>query len=104
MTANGRAELLTLAFLPENDPKDWMSLSAAAKADLNDWIMTRLRSSKARVNSYGLKHRFKAESGIYVTNGQFKGAMLLAGYDPIEWLEVNWEFHASLTFRLRGEE
>ena len=41
--------------------------------------------------SYGIKHDFERE-GFYLTNGQFKGAMLAAGYDPEKANELNWTF------------
>ena len=43
--------------------------------------------------SYGLKHVFaKFPDGFYVTNGQFKGAMMLAGYLPHDKTDRNWNF------------
>ncbi len=41
--------------------------------------------------SYGLKHNFEREA-FYITNGQFKGAMLSLGYAPKDENALNWEF------------
>lgn len=43
-------------------------------------------------SSYGLKHLFEDEEpgGFYVYNGQFKGAMLIAGFIPEAADELNW--------------
>lgn len=42
--------------------------------------------------SYGLKHLFENEtlSSFYVSNGQFKGAMLIAGFLPVTAETLNW--------------
>jgi len=42
-----------------------------------------------------LKHRCEnAAGGFYISNGQFKGAMLAAGYVPIDSSDRNWHFCA----------
>ena len=45
-------------------------------------------------NSYGLKHILERDTGLYLTNNQFKDAMLRSGYAPtiISANELNWEF------------
>jgi hypothetical protein len=40
--------------------------------------------SMLSASSYALKHYFEvADDGFYITNGQFKGAMLEAGFEPL---------------------
>ena len=34
--------------------------------------------------------------GIYLTNNQFKHAMLMAGYEPVDPDALNWEFNIAL--------
>lgn len=43
-------------------------------------------------SSYGLKHFFENEelNSFYVLNGQFKGAMLIAGFFPAAAETLNW--------------
>lgn len=43
-------------------------------------------------SSYGLKHFFENEepNSFYVLNGQFKGAMLIAGFFPVATETLNW--------------
>jgi hypothetical protein len=53
-------------------------------------------------SSYGLKHLYKRETGNYVTNGQFKGAMILYGYDPINPRYINCRY--LVKFALPAEE
>lgn len=43
--------------------------------------------------SYGLKHRFERDTGIKVSNGAFKGAMLLVGFTVKDMENVNWNFN-----------
>ena len=46
--------------------------------------------------SYGLKHIFEeARKGFYVTNAQFKAAMLEAGHKSNDESELNWNFKIS---------
>jgi len=40
--------------------------------------------------SYGIKHILESDTGIYLTNNEFKDAMLLRGYSPINPCELNW--------------
>lgn len=45
--------------------------------------------------SYGIKHLLERDTGIYMTNNQFKDAMLVAGYEPVNPRELNWEYRIS---------
>jgi hypothetical protein len=53
--------------------------------------------------SYGLKHAAEDDLGFYISNGQFKGAMLEAGYEPADTWEQNWMFRARPRRRYTGE-
>ena len=43
-------------------------------------------------DSYQLKHMVEADTGVYLTNNQFKHAMLLCGYGPVDASELNWDY------------
>lgn len=43
--------------------------------------------------SYGLKHFLERATGIYMTNNQFKDAMLLCGFKPEDPDAFNWLFY-----------
>ena len=45
--------------------------------------------------SYGMKHVLERRTNIYMTNNQFKEAMLRCGYPPREAGEDNWHFCVS---------
>lgn len=68
------------------------------------YSINKIKTFNTRHTSYGLKHVFErkyreALSGTfessYVTNGQFKGAMLEAGFDVKDKSQLNWHFNAS---------
>lgn len=59
------------------------------------WIRENLVPRKtplASSSSYGLKHLMEHDTGIYLTNNEFKDAMLLCGFDPINPNELNWHY------------
>lgn len=46
-------------------------------------------------SSYGIKHLLERDTGIYMTNNQFKDAMLLCGYEPVDERLLNWNYRIS---------
>ena len=78
-----------------NDPAGFHKLEPEQQTALVDWIRAVLVPAKKvfRRNSYGMKHDFDREpDGFYVYNGGFKGAMLAAGFLPVDEGELNWRF------------
>ena len=77
-----------------NHPDCYEKLSAEYKQALGEWIGMRFEKATRAHNSwsYSLKHDFERDTGIYVTNGEFKGAMLVVGFTPIDNEELNWSF------------
>jgi len=70
---------------PINQPEDFKNLRPSEQHALLDWIEDNLApGKKASESSYSLKHYFERATGIYITNGQFKGAMQMAGYEPLD--------------------
>ena len=45
--------------------------------------------------SYGLKHIIQSKLGIYLTNNQFKDAMMKCGFNPVNPNSENWVFGIS---------
>lgn len=64
-----------------------------------EWIETYLEP-RARTDythtSYGLKHILQHKTGIYLTNNEFKDAMMQCGYMPSNPNEVNWNFQCHI--------
>jgi len=63
------------------------------------WISLVIQPAKKEkdYSSYGLKHIFEYDSQIYVSNGEFKGAMKSCGYDPTNPQDLNWVFKIKRT-------
>lgn len=58
-----------------------------------DWISENISPRKTPLTShtsYGIKHLLERDTGIYLTNNEFKDAMLQAGYEPIDADALNW--------------
>ncbi len=67
---------------------------------VEDWIRRNIRASESVLlgrTSYGLKHILERDTDIYLTNNEFKDAMLLAGYRPVNARELNWRYRICLT-------
>jgi hypothetical protein len=78
---------------PLDLPAVYDELNQAEKDALAYWIEHAICKATKYSNrtSYGIKHDFEREE-FYITNGQFKGAMLAAGYQPEDAQELNWTF------------
>ncbi|MBR5338085.1 MAG: hypothetical protein IK152_08890 [Lachnospiraceae bacterium] len=60
-----------------------------------DWIDANIRPRKTptyEASSYGIKHIMHDDNKIYTTNNQFKHAMLIKGYQPVEEHRLNWNY------------
>lgn len=77
-----------------NQPSSYERLTDEEKAAIQEWIAQELRPGPLAGPhaSYSLKHIYERLTRHYLTNGQFKGAMLVAGFEPIDRAELNWEF------------
>ena len=76
-------------------PARFEELQAKKQAALLAWIGKHFEPSRQTYwhrSSYGLKHDFQRDTGIYVYNGAFKGAMLKSGIVPADEKEQNWHF------------
>ena len=59
------------------------------------WIAENIRPRKTPLHersSYGIKHILQHDTGLYLTNNEFKDAMLLSGYEPIDPNALNWNY------------
>lgn len=78
---------------PGNQPEDYQNLQETNRWVLDLWILNHLLPGRRMMSSYELKHIMERENGLYVTNGQFKGAMQQAGYNAHDTSEINWLYH-----------
>lgn len=61
-----------------------------------DWIRENLKAGEdeyPHASSYRLKHDLENDTGIYLTNNQYKDAMLLCGFKAVDTDELNWTFY-----------
>jgi hypothetical protein len=76
-------------------PAEFHNCGPDTRAELLLWIWRNLKPTKVKIHpcaSYCMKHSFEDDTGFYVSNGAFKGAMLEAGYEPVDPKERNWRF------------
>lgn len=74
-------------------------LDANEQAAVSEWIKHNIRPCQKVLQgrtSYGLKHVLERDTGIYLTNNQFKDAMLSAGYTPVNPNELNCRYKITL--------
>ena len=81
-----------------NSTEQFYLLTAAEQTQLVEWCrnLEKSKTINKHHTSYGIKHHFQYGGGFYVTNGAFKQAMLLAGFDykPCE-SGITWRFNVS---------
>lgn len=91
-----------------NNPEDFENLSDEQKEILVKWIpfyLGRADRFYKKLSSYDLKDLFeKSPQGFYITNGQFKGAMLTAEYSVADKKALNWHFNISKLYVERLNE
>jgi len=59
------------------------------------WIANNIVPRKSPMldrTSYGIKHILEHDTGLYLTNNEFKDAMLLSGYEPVDPDALNWSY------------
>lgn len=81
---NGEIDNTHLSDLPAEEQKAFVT-----------WIGYNFYPAKvflASLTSYGFKHVYERRAHIYVTNNQFKEAMLMNGFYPKDASELNWIF------------
>jgi hypothetical protein len=89
-----------------NQPEHFEQLNEVKQNALLEFCysMNKIKNFNIRHSSYALKHVFERRyrealsgtfEGSYITNGQFKGAMLKAGFDVKDKAQLNWHFNVS---------
>jgi hypothetical protein len=70
----------------DDSPKWFARMEEKRKTRLIQWILVVIeptkRVSQSPQSSYALKHIYEADTGAYVTNGEFKGAMIANCIEP----------------------
>ncbi len=74
---------------------------------VKQWIADNIKVDKEILQnktSYGLKHLLQHDTGIYLTNNEFKDAMMIAGYHPINPNNLNWEYRIALIRNINNNQ
>ncbi len=96
MIKNGRPYTVNNLFGREAIDDDLLdSLEPGIQKTVVEWIRENIYPRKTVLlghTSYGLKHYLQNDIKIYLTNNQFKDAMMKAGYYPTDPDELNWHY------------
>ena len=101
MIKNGRPYTLNHSICDQElhiDDSLFTDLSEDMQVICKKWVEDNIVSRKTkndRHSSYGIKHDLERDTGIYMTNNQFKDLMLICGYQPVDPNEVNWFYRIS---------
>ena len=93
---NGRA-------YTDKDTKLFTDLPKDIQYALTKWIYHNIASRKTvnlKYTSYDLKGLAEAAIGFYITNNEFKDAMLHCGFNPVNPNSLNW--HYKINVKSRG--
>ena len=78
-----------------NPPDRFNEMAEKDKKIAVQWLDGNIQPRKTPLpdwSSYGIKHLLERDTKLYMTNGEFKGAMLQCGYKPVDAYELNWYF------------
>ena len=77
------------------DAKLFSELDKADQDKCKKWVkqLKKTKSSVLHITSYGLKHMLEKDTGVYMTNNQFKDLMLECGFEPVKETDLNWHYH-----------
>lgn len=95
VTANRDADGTITSMLVHSRDEDnhFSDLSEAEQEKALAWIRANIFpqvNALEQRTSYGMKHTLESRTHIYMTNNQFKEAMLLCGFYPVETDALNW--------------
>ena len=96
MYDNRRAKIVDGRAYTDGDTELYTELPHKEQEIVLNWIRQNILPRKTPLlsnSSYGLKHMLERDTDIYMTNNQFKEAMLLSGFLPVEADEKNWRFY-----------
>jgi hypothetical protein len=79
----------------QNDDSHFRNLTEEEQRIALRWLRYNVVPTKTPYEgrtSYGMKHVLEDRTKIYMTNNQFKEAMLVCGFYPVDTDELNWCF------------
>ncbi len=88
-------DILAIEVHSKGEDHHFNELSEAEQEKALAWIRANVSPRETLLNghtSYGMKHVLEHRTRIYMTNNQFKEAMLLCGFYPVTVDELNWHY------------
>lgn len=79
----------------EDDTRLVTDMTEEEQEKVMAWIHENILPRKTPLltrSSYGIKHLLERDTKIYMTNNQFKDAMLLCGFYPVDERLLNWNY------------
>ena len=79
----------------KNDENLFTDLVKEEQETVKAWIQKNLwlrETPNYHHTSYGIKHILQHDTGIYLTNNQFKHAMAVCGFYPVNAWALNWNY------------
>ncbi len=79
-------------------PSDYLSLEKDVLVRAINWCKSKFVPNTIALentDSFHLKQKLESETNIFLSNGQFKAVMLLAGFDADDVEKINWNFIVS---------
>jgi len=76
----------------DENRRGFSHLTEEEQNELLEWIRLCIRPRKTPLltrSSYGIKHIYQHDTSNYVTNAQFKDAMIISGYEPVDRSQLN---------------
>ncbi|MBC6909788.1 hypothetical protein DT304_00350 [Lactobacillus reuteri] len=84
----------------DNSPLEFLKLSKIKQEELIEYCLKAFQLQKTANNNWNsnsLKRLFEIDTpnGFPITNGQFKGAMLISGFIPVNCYCADWVYRIS---------
>jgi hypothetical protein len=95
---NADGTILGVSVHSKGEDEHFCDLSEAEQEKALAWIKANVILRETLLDghtSYGMKHVLEYRTNIYMTNNQFKEAMLLCGFYPVTVDELNWHYRVS---------
>ena len=87
--------ILGVSVHSKGEDEHFCDLSEAEQEKALAWIKANVIPRETPLDGhtgYGMKHVLEHRTNIYMTNNQFKEAMLLCGFYPVTVDELNWHY------------
>lgn len=106
---DGNGDVIAVEVHSKDESRHFNELSEDEQDKVLAWIKANVKPRQTPLKyrtSYGMKHVLERRTNIYMTNNQFKEAMLRCGFYPVQIDALNWWYSiskASPIFRVQDD-